>query len=94
MADYGEALGMVEPDALQLRFPDSLRCDGVSEVGSPGHGGPRLLHDLQPEHRPPDEIERIDQDERDAAYEAEQEVIDQPHIVIERRPVGVDLFLA
>jgi len=82
-----EAAHLVEAHALELVVADALRRHHEAEVRRPRDRRARLRQSPQPERGPPYEVLWPGHDHGHAGGQTQKEVIDEAHVVIERRPV-------
>ncbi len=89
-----ERAHLIEANALQIAIGRHLRRDGETEVRGPGDRRLGLPQAAQPERGPSDKILWAQKHQRYAVGKTEEEIVDQTHIVVERRPVKADVISA
>src|SRR4051794_5327986 len=82
-----ERSNMIKPHALKLALLGLACSKREAEVGRPGDVSSSLGKAAQPQRRAADEILRREQDQWNAASQTQEEIVDQAHIVVKRRPI-------
>src|SRR5579871_2028639 len=82
-----ERSNMVEAHALKLALLGLACSKREPKVGRPGDRSASLGKAAQPQCRPPDKFLRREQNQRNPASQAQEEIVDQTHVVVKRSPI-------